>query len=413
MSHLIIRNIEILDEKSPFHQNKMDIEIQDGKITNIAQQINTDSDTTEIIDGTGKYLSLSWVDMFGDVYTPGFEYRESQETGIAALEKGGFGYGVMSPNHLPEVYQSSHIQQLYQSNKGYKSKILFTGAISKKLEGKDLAEMYDMYISGAIAFTDGWSPVQNDLLLSQALEYVKSFKGLIYHIPVHKNLNAGGLMNESPRSTAFGISGQPSMSEDICIYTALSIAEYQNSRIHIAGVTTEKALNTIKTFKAKGVDVTCSVTPFHLLYNDSTLEKYESIYKVTPPLRAESDRLALIQGIEDGTIDAIASFNKPLSWDEKNKEFEYAMSGMASIQYVWPMLLKAAPHIPVTKWMDLLVKNPRQILGIQGDAAINVNYSGTLTLFDTLTPIQTQESVSQAFNTAPVNDTFVGFTQLI
>lgn len=413
MSHILIKNIEIIDKDGPFHQKKMDVEILNGKITAIKKKITIDSNKYKEIDGKGKYLSHSWVDMFGDVFTPGREYREELESGIAAALQGGFGTVVMSPNHHPEVYLASHIQQLKRTTAHPKISIEFLGAISKKIEGKELAEMHDMYKSGAIAFSDGWTPVQNEMLLSQALEYVKSFDGLILHIPIHNTLNAGGLMNESENSVAFGISGQPAIAEDISIYNALTLAQYQNSKIHIAGVSTAKGLETIKKFKKQHVQVTCSVSPFHLLYNDSCLKEYDSIYKVTPPIRTEKDRKALIKGIEDGTIDTICSFNKPLSWDEKNKEFEYAKPGMACIQYVWPMLIKAAPHISIEKWMELLVDNPRMILNLKKEN-LDINTSAkAYTIFDTSTIIEKNNNKSMAVNIPMIDNSFKGYTQVI
>lgn len=412
MSHLLIKNIQIIDPNSQFHQTIVDVECKDGVIIQIGKNLDDTSKKIKVIDGTHHFLSHSWVDMFGDVFTPGFEYRETFEHGVKAALNGGFGHVVMSPNHHPEVYLAAHIQQMIQSTAHETLKIHVTGAITKKIEGKELAEMYDMYNSGAVAFTDGWSPVQNELVLLQALEYVRSFDGLIYQIPIHKNLNSGGLMNESPQSTAFGISSQPSITEDIHVYTALTIAQYQNARIHISGVSTAKALDTIKKFKKQNVQVTCSVTPYHILYNDSYLETYNSIYKVNPPLRTEIDRKAIIKGLEDGTIDGIASFNQPYSWDEKVKEFEYAKSGMATLQYVWPMLLKGAPQIPVETWIKLLSFNPRQILKIDS-TPIEVGYKGTLTMFNTEEPINIQEKASLAFNTPELDQTFKGKAQVI
>lgn len=407
MSHIVIKNIKIADPKSPFNQEVVDVELKNGTIENIQKASKISSDKIQILDGTDQYLSPSWVDMFGDVFTPGFEYRESYETGINAAINGGFGHVVMSPNHHPKVYLASHVQQLMQSYNHDKIKIHYTGAITKKLEGKELAEMYDMYNHGAIAFTDGWAPVQNELVLLQALEYIKSFDGLIYQIPVHSNLNSGGLMNESPQSTSFGISGQASITEDIHVYTALSLAQYQGSRIHLTGISTAKALETIKKFKKQNVQVTCSVTPYHLLYNDSVLETYNSIFKVTPPLRTEKDRKALIKGLEDGTIDGIASFNQPLSWDEKVKEFEYAHSGMAAIQYVWPMLLKAAPNVSIDKWLELLCFNPREILKLDAQP-IDQGYNGTLTMFNVHESLDKLNKKSTAFNTPLIDNTFKG-----
>ncbi len=377
---LLIKNATIADAQSTHNGKKADIFIADGVINAIGKNLKVTAET--IIEGKDLQVSPGWVDMVADYCDPGYEYKETIETGLAAAAAGGFTDVCIVPGTSPVVATKSVLEYILGKAKGNPVQLHVMGAVSKNAEGKDLAEMMDMRHSGAIAFTDGWHPVQNAQLMLKALEYVKSFDGVIIQLPIHATLSAGGLMNEGVNSVRLGMPGIPAMAESLMVHRDLELVKYTNSKLHFSGVSTAESLNLIKAAKKKGVQVTCSVTPYHLLFTDDVLVGYDSLYKVEPPLRTEADRKALIKGLEDGTIDCIATHHRPQDWDAKTKEFEYTLSGMACQEVCWSMLLQAAPHIPVERWVELLSTNPRKILGLPA-ISVEKGKQARLTIFDT------------------------------
>ena len=196
------------------------------------------------------------------------------------------------------------------------------------------------------------------------MQYIKTFDGVIIEIPENTSISKHGLMHEGIASTKLGMPGKPAISEYIAIQQSLELVSYTNSKIHFTGISTKKSIEIIKQAKKQGLQVTCSVTPYHLLYTDADLETYDSLYKVNPPLRTEEDRKALLKAVEDGVVDSIASHHFPQDWDSKTKEFEYAKNGMITLQTMLPSLLKASSKITLEKWISLLTEKPREILSL-------------------------------------------------
>jgi len=239
----------------------------------------------------------------------------------------------------------------------------------------------DMQHEGAVAFSDGWLPLQNAGLMVKALEYVKAFNGIIIQIPIHASLAEGGLMNEGENSVRLGINGIPNIAESLMVQRDIELVRYTQSRIHFSGISTPASINLIKAAKKEGLDVTCSVTPYHLLFTDAMLKQYESVYKVEPPLRTEAERKILVKALLDGTIDCISTHHRPQDWDAKVSEFEYAQPGMIGQETCLPMLLAAAPEIKTERLVELLSSNPRKIFGLE-EAKIEVGAKANVTIFD-------------------------------
>jgi len=376
---LLIKNATIADPHSPHNGKKNDIFIEDGRIHSIGKNIKVKAG--EVIEDKDLYVSPGWVDMLADYCDPGYEHKETIHTGLAAAKAGGFTDVCIVPNTLPVIGTKSVLEYVQRKAGNSQVNLHVLGAISRNTEGKDLAEMLDMHHSGAIAFSDGWQPVQNAQLMLKALEYVKSFDGTIIQLPLHATLSSGGLMNEGINSVKLGMSGIPAMAEGLMIHRDIELTRYTGSRIHFSGITTAESVNLIKAAKKKGVRVSCSVTPYHLLFTDDALSDYDSLYKVDPPLRTEADRKALLRGLEDGTIDCIASHHRPQDWDAKTKEFEYTHPGMAVQELCWSMLLKAMPHLSPERWSELLSVNPRKILNLP-EINIKKGAAASITVFN-------------------------------
>ena len=357
---LLLKKVTILSPTSKYHLKKKDILIKNGLIEKIADSINEKVKT--VIDEKNVYVSIGFMDLFADFCEPGYEHNDTIATGMKASLAGGFTDVCLLPNTNPIIQNRSTIESI--KSKSDLVNLHPLGAVSKNTEGKDLAEMYDMKQGGAIAFTDGKKTIQDAGLLLKALQYIKTFDGVIIEIPENTSISKHGLMHEGIASTKLGMPGKPAISEYIAIQQSLELVSYTNSKIHFTGISTKKSIEIIKQAKKQGLQVTCSVTPYHLLYTDADLETYDSLYKVNPPLRTDEDRKALLKAVEDGVVDSIASHHFPQDWDSKTKEFEYAKNGMITLQTMLPSLLKASSKITLEKWISLLTEKPREILSL-------------------------------------------------
>ncbi len=320
------------------------------------------------------------MDLFADFCDPGQEHKEDLISGSNAAASGGFTDVCLIPNTQPAITNKSSVD--YIKSKSALVNLHPIGAVSNQLEGKDLAEMYDMKRAGAVAFSDGIKPVQQAGLLLKAMQYVKAFDGVIIQVPEDTSISKNGLMHEGVTSTQLGMQGKPSIAESIQIQRDIELLQYTGSNIHFTGISTKKSVDLIRQAKKQGLHVTCSVTLYHLLFTDKQLETYDSTYKVFPPLRTETDRNALIRAIEDGTIDCITTHHSPQDWDAKNVEFEYAKPGMIGLQTLLSMLLQVSENIQLEKWISLLTEKPRTILGLPLPE-ISEGNQACLTIFNT------------------------------
>jgi dihydroorotase len=385
---LIIRQALIASPDSPDNGLIRDILVNGDTIQQIAPHITSSADHEIIAEGLT--ISPGWIDPFCHFCDPGHEHRETLTSGANSAACGGFTRVCLLPNTQPAADNKAAIEYTLSKSNTLPTLLHPLGAITKGCQGKELAEMYDMYQSGAIAFTDGLTAVQQPGLLLKALQYVKAFSGVIIQLPVDKSIGAHGLMNEGIISTRMGLPGIPALAEEIIIKRDLDLLRYTQSQLHITGITTEKSLNLIRDAKAEGWKVTCSVTPFHLLFCDEDLQHYDTNLKVFPPLRNSSDRLALRKGILDGTIDCISTHHLPQHSDQKQCEFEYAAPGMIGLQTCFPILNQLFPEFPVNRLTELLSINARQLLRVSVPS-IQVGEKAECTLFSkqgttTLTP---------------------------
>lgn len=360
---MLFRKLRVVDAASPFNDQTVDIRVREDVVESIGSLDAEEGE--EIFDVPGAHISPGWVDLFADYREPGYEQKETMVTGLQAAAAGGFTDVALLPNTFPAIDNSSMVQALLQKAAHSPVRVHPYGAVSKGIEGTSLAEMYDMRAHGAVAFTDGWKAVQNPMLLLKALEYVKAIDGLVVQMPVDDALAAGGLMHEGPMSTSLGMPGVPGIGETIAVQRAIELLRYTGSRLHLTGVSTAASVSAIRTAKAEGLNLTCSVAPYHLLLTDEALTDYDSVYKVNPPLRSEGDRQALIEALADRTIDAIASHHRPQEWDAKTKEFEYAADGMALQEMVFQTALQGVgAAVPLARIVDALSAAPRRILGL-------------------------------------------------
>lgn len=376
---ILIRQAKIVDPQSLFHNKVADVLIENGKISSIAKSI--DKKAKKEIAVKGLHISQGFADVFADYREPGFEHKETIDTGLKVAAAGGFTEVLLTPNTAPAISSKSVVEFILKKAQGNIVTLRPLGSVTQQIEGKALAEMFDMKTSGAIAFSDGWKPVQQGGLMLKALEYVKAFDGIIIQMPLDSSLSAGGLMHEGKNSTQLGMPGIPVLAETVLLHRDIELLKYTNSRLHITGISTEEGVNMIRKAKKEGLNITCSVTPYHLALTDDALQDYDSVYKVSPVLRSEKDRQALIKALKDGTIDCIASHHRPQEWDAKTKEFEYASDGMNVQEMAFSIVCSAVyDKVPLERIVEAFTTMPRKIFGLE-ETVIEEGKAANLSLF--------------------------------
>ncbi len=382
MKAILFRSATIVHPQSSFNGKKADVLIKEGKIAEISEKVNLQNEDVVLIDAEGKYLAPGFFDLNVNFGEPGFETKEGLISGMAAAAAGGFTGVAMQPSTQPPVHSKSEVSYIVNRTKEALVDVFPVGCISQKREGVDLAELYDMRLAGAVAFSDGTKPVTDSGLMSRALMYAKGFDGLVFSYPEDKSIAGKGKMNEGIVSTYLGMKGIPSLAEEVHISRDLYLAEYNDSPIHFSTISSANSVALIREAKKKGLKVTCDVAVHHLVLTEKELEGFDSNYKVKPPLRTQSDLEALIAGLKDGTIDAIVSQHTPHEIEFKDVEFEIASFGIIGLQTVLPLALKAG--LSVQEVVEKLAVNPRQILNLEVPA-FEVGEPANFVLFDTET----------------------------
>ncbi|RKE56758.1 dihydroorotase [Sphingobacterium detergens] len=362
MKSLLITSVKVILPGNEYHQQTVDVFIEKGKIAQIGNTIKVADKNVETIDGTGKVLSPGFFDLHANFGEPGLETKEDIRTGTAAAAAGGFTAVAVMPNTEPAIQSRSEVALVVNAAKGNIVDVHPIGAISKKREGKEMAELYDMKQNGAVAFSDGNKSVQQAGLMSRALLYAKGFEGLIFSHAEDESMAGGNKMNEGTMSTYLGMKGIPNLAESLMVSRDLYLAEYTEAPIHFASISTPEAVDLIKKAKAKGLRVTCDVAAHQLVFTDEDIVGFDSNYKVSPPLRTKADAKALIKGVKDGVIDAVVSQHTPQEIEYKNVEFHIAKNGIIGLQTVLPLLVRAG--LNEEQIVNSLAVRPRQILGL-------------------------------------------------
>jgi dihydroorotase len=403
--NVLIRQATIADPRSHWNGQQADILIENGRISQIGQSI--EAGNSKIISEPNLVVSPGFTDIFSHFGDPGLEFKETLETGAEAAKAGGYARVMVLPNTKPAIHSKSQVEYIVQKSKSLPVQVYPIGAISQQCEGKDLAEMYDMHASGAVAFSDGLHPVQNSQVLLKALQYVKSFNGVIIQVPDEQNLSRTGLVNEGIISTQLGLPGKPVLAETLMLARDIELLRYTGSKLHVTGISTAASVELVRRAKNDGLNLTCSVTPYHLWFSDEDLAEYDTNLKVNPPLRTPSDREALRTAVLDGTVDCIASHHQPHEWDSKVCEFEYARYGMEGLESCFAATATAIPQLSNEKLAELFSLNPATIFGLPLPS-VNEGEKADITLFSRgIDTVFTEDKIkSRSKNNAFTNKIF-------
>ena len=374
--NLIVRAAKIIDSKSPFHNQIVDLLIEDGIIKKIGSSLENLNSCYEL-KLKNLHLSQGWFDSSVCFGEPGFEDCETIKNGLLVAAKSGFTAVALQPNTLPIIDNQSQVH-FVQSRANNNATVLYPiGALSKDSMGKDLAEMYDMKNAGAIAFGDYNKSTVNANLLKIALQYTQDFDGVVIAFSEDADVKGNGVANEGIVSTQLGLKGIPALAEELQVARNLSLIEYTGGKLHIPTISTEKSVALIKEAKAKGMQVSCSVAIHHLTLTDEKLHGFDTRFKVTPPLRTDSDRKALIQGVLDGTIDMITTDHNPIDIEHKKMEFDLAKNGTIGLESAFGALLTVLPLQTIIEKLTL----SKSIFGIQS-STIQEGNSANLSFFN-------------------------------
>ena len=344
---------------------KQDILIKDNKIVSIKSKIPKKANY-KIIDCKNNIITNGFIDLHAHFREPGFEYKETIDSGSKSAFYGGYTRVCIMPNTSPVIDNHELVKHLIALSATSPIYIYPIGAITKGQLGIELSEIGQMVDAGAVAISDDGIPVTNGQILRMALEYSKKFNIPVINHAEDLSLVNNGLMHEGINSLKLGLNGNPDISESTMIFRDLSIADYVGGRIHVPHISSSKSIEIIKKFKSKGINVTSEVTPHHLCLTDDMLLDYNTNAKVAPPLRGYKDKKSLIKGIKSGIIDCIATDHAPHSIDDKEKDFENAPCGMIGLESSFGLVNKTLKKekMDIKSIINLFTINPSNIINI-------------------------------------------------
>jgi dihydroorotase len=381
MKYILIKNATVIDPSSAHHLQKTDLLIASGIIKSIDKNIEPVAGETEIIEGEDLHVSIGWMDLRVNFNDPGNEHKEDLISGAAAALNGGFTAVACMGTTNPALHSKSQIEYVVNKSQQLPIHIFPIGTVTTKAEGVDLAELYDMSLSGAIAFSDNKNPLANGDLLQRAMLYASGFNKKIIQLPLDKKIANDGKMNEGKVSTMLGLKGISAIAEELMLQRDLMLAAHHNIAIHIGGLSTAGSVALIRNAKKEGIKVTCDVHAINLLLKDEKLLDFDTNYKIMPPLRTQQDIDALIEGLKDNTIDVICSDHTPQDTENKVKEFDIAEFGMLGLETFYAVLCNALENkISMEKLIEKIAINPRKIFDIEVPK-IAIHQKANLTVF--------------------------------
>lgn len=367
-------------------KNNLDIRIRNGNIAEIAENLEQ-RDDEEFFDAAGAFVSPGWMDMHVHFREPGFEHKETIETGCRAAAFGGFTEVACMPNTKPATHTRDVVEYIRKKAEGEAVSVHPIGCVTKDRAGQSIAEMADMKKGGAVAFSDDGDPVYNSYVMRVALEYSSMLNMPIINHEEDLELSRPGHMNEGKVSTRLGLDGTPGIAEETMIARDILLAGFTGGHIHIAHISTRKAVDLVRQAKKDGINVTTEVCTHHFDLTDEEIElrNFDTNVKMHPPLRTQDDVEAMIEGLADGTIDVICTDHAPHAIEEKEMEFIYAPNGIIGLETAWSISVKRLLKpgvLTLNQLLEKLVVKPRDILNLE-IPQIKEGKKANLTIFNT------------------------------
>jgi len=360
-----------------------DLLIEDGLLKSIDDSISIEG--VEIFDAAGLIVAPGFIDLHVHLREPGEEYKETIASGVAAAVAGGFTSICAMPNTMPVNDNASVTRFIIdKAREAGLASVYPVGAITRESKGEELAEMAEMKAAGAVAVYDDGRPVMNNQVMRHALEYARDHGLVVVDHCQDLNLAAGGVMHEGRYSTLLGLRGMSGTAEESHVARDIMLAELTGARIHIAHLTTAGSVELVRRAKQKGVAVTCEVTPHHLALTDAAVVGFDTNTKMSPPLRSETDRAALIEGVLDGTIDAIATDHAPHHADEKMLDYDHAPSGVVGLETALGValtVLHQSHTVPLIRVIEMLTTGPARAFSLPS-GTLAVGLPADVTVFD-------------------------------
>ena len=384
MSHLLLKNGRLIDPTAG-RDEAIDIQLKDGRIERMGTPLAAAG--AQVIDLKGKVVAPGFIDMHVHFREPGFEYKETVATGCAAAAAGGFTAVCCMPNTNPPIDDEAVVRLIRARARvalGGLIDVYPIGAVTAGRKGEHLAPLAELADAGVVGFSDDGDPVHDAEIMRRALEYSSMFgKPVIQHAQ-DLCLSRGAVMNEGVVSTSLGLPGMPGVAEDIMVARDIRLVEYTGGRYHVAHVSTAATVRLVREAKARRLPVTCEVTPHHFVLTDEAVRDFDTNTKMNPPLRSQVDVEAILEGLRDGTIDAIATDHAPHSYDEKQVEYQAAPFGVIGLETALGVTLTELFHKHVLSLQQIIEKmsvNPRRLLGLPA-IVFEEGAAANLTVFD-------------------------------
>jgi dihydroorotase len=361
---ILLRSVKVVFPNSSYNGKTVDILIENGKVKSIAAKLDNKKKAQEI-SVKGLHLSPGFLELNSYIGEPGLEQKETIASACNAAASGGFTHFCVMPNLVPTTSSKSNIEFLIQKAAPFAAKLLPIGAATQNTEGKDLADIYDMHQSGAVAFSDGYKSIATAGMLERALLYTKPIGATVMQHPEDKSMAKNGVMNEGVVSTRLGLPGIPAIAEEITVARDLAVLEYTGGRLHFNDISLKQSVSLIQAAKKKKQHITAACNAYNLILTEVAVADYDTNAKVNPPLRTKQDVAALINGLKDGVIDCITAQHNPQDEECKKLEFDKADFGMIGFETLFAICNSVLANlIGLDKIIELIAINPRKVLSL-------------------------------------------------
>ena len=401
--NLLITNARVIDPSQDL-DSKLDILIEAGNVTKVDKKIRAEVD---VFDATGLIAVPGFIDLHTHLREPGQEHKETIASGTRAAVAGGYTSICAMANTVPPNDERAVTEMvLAEAARNGACRVYPVGAVSRGLKGEALAELAELRAAGCVAVSDDGKPVYNAQLMRRALEYSTMLGMPVVAHEEDTDLNESGVMHEGYYSTLLGMAGIPAASEETMVARDVILARSTGGHLHVAHLSTAGAIEAVRAARAAGVKVTCEVTPHHIALTDEAVQSFSTDLKMNPPLRSKEHRQALLDGIADGTVDAIATDHAPHHFDEKNVEFDLAPFGVIGLETAFGVCyenLVAAKVIKLPRLIDLLSTGPARVFGLPG-GTLRAGSIADVALID----LEAHYQVTNSFRSKASNSPFIG-----